>query len=362
VDSFQGVETSHFGRPESECALSTASASRPLGRRTDVVVSGLGLGTAMLGNLYREMSDADATALVRASLESGVTYFDTAPHYGLGLAERRLGDGLATAGSRGAGSVVSTKVGRLLESISGADAVGDDLAEGFAVPRRHRRRWDFSAAGVERSLAESEQRLGGRRIDIALLHDPDDHLDQALHEALPALVGMRDAGTIGAVGVGMTTTTAVVPFVESGLVDVVLLAGRYTLLEQSALGSVLSSAERHGVDVVIGGVFNSGLLARSDVPDEATYDYVRAPADVLARARAASRVCAAYGVPLPAAAIQFVQAHPAVVSVLLGAATVAELADDLLYAGFPIPDELWPALRADGLLADSAPTPERRAE
>lgn len=327
--------------------------------RTNVTVSQIGLGTAPLGNLYRAIDDTDAFALVDAALETGVTYFDTAPHYGLGLAERRLGEALTIAGDRAAGAIVSTKVGRILEPTTGAEALGDDLAEGFAVPSHYRRRWDFSAAGVLRSLRESELRLGGRRIDVALLHDPDDHLDQALSEALPTLAGLRDSGAIDAVGVGMTTITPVVRFIESGYLDVVLLAGRYTLLEQGALGPVLTLAERHGVDVVIGGVFNSGLLARTEVPDDATYDYAPASTDVLALARAASRVCANHDVPLPAAAIQFVLAHPAVVSVVVGTASVDELNEDLRYANFPIPDELWPALRAEGVLADAAPTPER---
>ncbi len=335
-----------------------ARRSRRLGR-SDITVSRIGLGTAGLGNLYQAMTDTDAIALVHAAVDAGVTLFDTAPHYGLGLAERRLGEGLRVVGSKASEVVVSTKVGRILEPATGDDAVGDDLAEGFAVPRHYRRRWDFSVAGVERSLRESQQRLGGRQIDIALLHDPDDHLDEALHDALPALARLRESGAIGAVGVGMKTTTPVVRFIQSGLLDVVLLAGRYTLLEQGALGDVLASAERHGVSVMIGGVFNSGVLASTDVPDDATYDYERAPADVLARARAASRVCAAHGVPLPAAAIQFVLAHPTVVSVVVGAASVGELVEDLRYADFPIPGELWPALRAEGLLPDAAPTPER---
>ena len=200
------------------------TAQRLLGR-TSISVSSLGLGTAALGNLYQAVDNTTAAGAVRAALAAGMTYFDTAPHYGLGLAEQRLGAVL----SRSTDAVVSTKVGRLLEPNERPEP-GDDLAAGFAVPAYWTRRWDFTRDGVLRSLDESRRRLGRDRIDVVFVHDPDDHMDEALDSALPTLVELRDAGVVGAIGAGMNSAPLLARFVETGVVDVVLLAGRYTLI------------------------------------------------------------------------------------------------------------------------------------
>ena len=221
-------------------------------------VGGLSLGCSQLGNLYREVSDEDARATVDAGWELGVRYFDTAPHYGLGLSERRLGAALA-ARSRDA-YVLSTKVGRLLEPV---DVVEGLDGEGFVVPATHRRAWDFSRDGIRRSLSESLQRLGLDRVDIVYLHDPDDHWNEVLETGYPALAELRAEGAVAAVGAGMNQSPMLADLVRHADVDVVMLAGRYTLLEQDSLDDLLPVCEERGVAVVVAGVFNSGLLARS---------------------------------------------------------------------------------------------------
>ncbi|MEU4746825.1 aldo/keto reductase, partial [Actinosynnema sp. NPDC023658] len=239
------------------------------------------LGGSTLGNLYRPMTDEQAHELVDAAWAAGVRHFDTAPHYGLGLSERRLG--AALAGRPREEFTVSTKVGRLL--VPDPDGGGRPDPDGFAVPATHRRVWDFSADGVRRSLEESLGRLGLDRVDVVYLHDPDDHWDQAATEGLPALLRLRDTGVVRSVGVGMNQWRMPARFVRETDVDVVMLAGRYTLLEQPAAAEFLPLCVERGVDVAVAGVFNSGLLARHDVPDSATYDYGPAPAELLARAR-----------------------------------------------------------------------------
>ena len=330
----------------------TTFPSRRLGR-SGVEVTALGLGTAALGNLYSPIDDATALAAVNAAWDEGIRYFDTAPHYGLGLSERRLGTALRHRPRTQ--YVLSTKVGRILEPSAGGQPAGDDLADGFAVPATHRRRWDFSADGVTRSIADSLERLGLDRIDVAYLHDPDDHVEQALDEAYPALERLRAQGVIGAVGVGMNQAELLTRFVRETDVDVVLLAGRYTLLDQRGLDELLPEAERRGTSVVVGGVFNSGLLAnpRSD----STYDYAAVPREILTRALRMQVVCQKWDVPLRAAALQFPFGHPAVASVLVGPRTAAELRDAVRMASVPIPIGLWTELRGVGLLPDRVPVP-----
>jgi D-threo-aldose 1-dehydrogenase len=319
------------------------------------VVSRLGLGTSPLGSLYTEVTDDEARAVIDAAWDAGVRTFDTAPHYGLGLAERRLGAALRDRPRDE--FVLSTKVGRLL--VPDPDGAGLD-PEGFAVPATSRREWDFSASGVRRSLESSLDRLGLDRVDVVYLHDPDDHWEQAAGEALPALAELREQGVIGAIGAGMNQWEMLVRFVrESGpsTVDTILLAGRYTLLEQPALTELLPLCEERGVEVLAAGVFNSGLLARQDVPDGATYEYRAAPEDLLGRARRIAAICARHGTTLPAAALWFPFGHPAVTGVLIGARSAEEMRANVGAFATSPPPELWAQLRDEGLLAAGVPTP-----
>ncbi|MFH0176914.1 aldo/keto reductase [Streptomyces cacaoi] len=325
----------------------------PLGG-TGVQVTELAFGAAGIGNLYRPISEEAAVAAVDAAWEAGIRTFDTAPHYGLGLSELRLG--AALRGRPRAAYTVSTKVGRLLVP---GDAEGDDLANGFAVPARHRRVWDFSADGVLRSLDASLNRLGLDRVDIALLHDPDDHAEQALDEAYPALERLRDEGVVRAIGIGMNRCGLPARFLRETDIDVVLLAGRYTLLEQEGLAGPLSEAAARGKSVVIGGVLNSGLL--SDPKPGATYDYAPAPDAVLARALRLKAVTERHGVPLRAAALHFPLGHRAVASVLTGARSPQEVLDTVEQLRRPVPPALWEDLRGEGLLAPDTPTPHHSA-
>jgi D-threo-aldose 1-dehydrogenase len=309
---------------------------RRLGR-SQVHVTELSFGGAAIGNLFTEVSDDDARAAVDAAWDGGIRTFDTAPHYGIGLSERRLGDALR---HRPRGEyVISTKVGRLLEPADGP--VGGDT-EGFAVPGSHVRRFDYSADGVRRSLEASLGRLGLDRADIALIHDPDAHGEQALREAYPALEKLRAEGTVRAIGVGMNQTALLTRFVTDTDVDAVLVAGRYTLLDQSAERELLPAALRRGVSVIAGGVFNSGVLAAPVAG--ATYDYHAASDELIGRARRLAQQCARFGVPLRAAAARFPLAHPAVASVLIGARSAAEINDALRLRDLDIPAALWDSL------------------
>jgi D-threo-aldose 1-dehydrogenase len=320
--------------------------------RTGVRVTELSFGAAGIGNLYRPITDEAALAAVDAAWDAGIRTFDTAPHYGLGLSERRLGAALRDRPRDT--YTVSTKVGRLLEP-NPQGGRGDDLAHGFAVSDTHRRVWDFSAEGVLRSLEASLQRLGLDRVDVALLHDPDDHADQALREAYPALERLRDEGVIGAIGVGMNQCALPARFLRETDIDVVLLAGRYTLLEQQGIAEVLPEAAARGRSVIIGGVFNSGLLIAPE--PGAMYDYAPAPQPVLDRALRLKAVAERHGVPLRSAALHFPSGHPAVASVLTGARSAEEVRDTVDQLRRPVPAALWDELRAEGLLAPDTPIP-----
>ncbi|MFI7466580.1 aldo/keto reductase [Nonomuraea sp. NPDC049646] len=298
----------------------------------------VGLGGAPLGNLYQAVSGEQARATVDAAWDSGVRLFDTAPHYGLGLSERRLGAALAER----SGYVLSTKVGRLVVP----SRVRDD-DEMFDVPVGLGRAWDFSADGVRDSLEDSLARLGLPEIDIALIHDPDDHLEQALAEAYPALAELREQGVVKAIGVGMNQWQAPLRFVRETGVDVVMLAGRYTLLDQSGLPLLDECAER-GVRVLAAGVFNSGLLA-TPAPS-GTFDYAPAPAPLLDRAARIAGVCERHGVSLPQAAMAFPLRHPAVASIVLGARAPEEVLANAALWSRPVPEELWLELAGEGLL------------
>jgi D-threo-aldose 1-dehydrogenase len=310
---------------------------RRLGR-SPVLVTDLSFGAAAIGNLFTEVTDDDARAAVDAAWDGGIRTFDTAPHYGLGLSERRLGDALRNRPR--AEFAISTKVGRLLQP-AGPPPYGPDPG-GFAVPARHVREFDFSADGVRRSLDASLDRLGLDRVDIALIHDPDEHAGQAFRETYPALEKLRGEGVVGAIGVGMNQAEMLTRFVTDTDVDAVLVAGRYTLLDRSAAETLLPAALDRGVSVIVGGVFNSGLLA-APVPG-ATYEYRTAPDELLARARQLESTCARYGVPLRAAAARFPLTHPAVASVLIGARSAAEVTDAISLRGADIPAGLWDAL------------------
>jgi D-threo-aldose 1-dehydrogenase len=319
--------------------------------RNRVPVSTFALGTAAIGNLFTPVAHDDAVALVTYALDSGIRHVDTAPHYGVGLAEERVGRALAAR--PGATYTLATKVGRLLEPLGPGET---EPAEGYVQTPRRKRVWDLSADGIRRSIEDSIERLGVDRIDIAYLHDPDDHEEDARASAIPALIALRDEGLVGAVGAGMNQAEMLARFVRDFDIDVVLVAGRYTLLEQPALTELLPLCEERGVSVMVGGPFNSGLLA--DPRPGNTYNYEAASVDVVRRAQAIGAVCAEFNVPLTAAALQFPLAHPAVASVLTGARCVSELAANLEGFAAEVPADLWGELKARGLLALDAPVPD----
>jgi aryl-alcohol dehydrogenase-like predicted oxidoreductase len=322
----------------------------PLERRrlgtTDVTVPVLGLGTAPLGGWPTAVPRAQGVATIRRAWDAGVRYFDTAPFYGHGNSESFVGAALGDE-PRDA-FALSTKVGRLL--VPGEPEPGLFAGTPPLTPVL-----DYSYDGKLRSLRESRERLGLERIDIAFVHDPDDHHDDALQGAHRALAELRERGELGAIGVGMNWSAPLARFASEADFDCFLLAGRYTLLEQGALDELLPEAVARDISIVAGGVYNSGVLI--DPRPGASYDYAPADAAVLERAQALQAVCAEFSVPLRAAALQFPLAHPAVASVVVGARTPSEVDDTLAMLTLDIPDELWGALRERGLLRDDAPTP-----
>jgi len=310
--------------------------------KTGAAVTALGFGGAPAGNLYQETTDEATTAAVDRAWAGGIRYFDTAPHYGLGLSERRLGAALRDRPRQL--FVISTKVGRMLEP--NPRPAGSDLAAGgFAVPDTMRRRFDFGAAAVRRSLEGSLERLGLDRVDLVYVHDPDDHVDEALAGAVPELIRMREEGLVTAVGVGMNQWQAPLRMVRETGIDLVMLAGRWTLLDRTGQ-PLLDECAARGVAVVAAAPFNSGLLARAWPPDGAYFDYGRAVPEVLARARALAAVCERYGVSLPDAAVQFPLRHPAVVSVVSGMASGEQVASNLARFATVVPDDAWTELDA----------------
>ena len=301
----------------------------------------LGLGGSAFGNLYRATSDEDCAAAVDAAWDAGVRYFDTAPHYGLGLSERRMGALLADRPR--SEWILSTKVGRLLEPTpEHADRLDDD----FAVAATHRRVWDFSRDGILRSLEASLKRLALDRIDVVYLHDPDDHWEQASTEAVDALVELRDQGVVRAIGAGMNQSAMLAEFVRRCDIDVVMLAGRYTLLDRSAEADLLPLAQERGVAVVAAGVYNSGLLSRAHVDAASRFDYRTTPDHLVRRAMRLAEICRTHGVTLPDAAVQFPRRHPAVVSVVIGARDRPQVEQGIERASAPIPEALWDEIDA----------------
>ncbi len=304
--------------------------------RTGVEVSPLGFGAAALGNLYAPVSDEDAQAAVDAAWDAGIRYFDTAPHYGLGLSERRLGTALA--GRPREEFVVSTKVGRLL--VENPHPTGSDMAHQFAVPDALTRVRDYSADGVRRSLEASLERLGLDRVDVVLVHDPDDVLDQAVDESVPALVALRDEGLVGAVGVGMNQWQALRRFVVETDVDVIMVAGRWTLVDRCA-EPLMTAAQERSVSVLAAAAYNSGLLAAPWPADDALFDYGPAPAEVLAIARAWAARAEQHGVTLPDLALQFPLRHPATAAVVVGLRSPAEVAAAAERLARSVPEAVW---------------------
>jgi D-threo-aldose 1-dehydrogenase len=344
--------TSDAGPP----ALS-GDSPRPL-PRAPLAVPTLGFGAAAIGNLYAAVSDELAEAAVQEAYRLGVRFFDTAPFYGYGLSEQRLGHALSPFPAHDL--VISTKVGRLIL----CDTEGKPADDGFAVSGR-RAIFDYSRSGVMRSFESSLRRLRRGSVDILLLHDVgrethaerhEQMLKQALDEALPAMAELKAMGACRAIGIGVNEQAACLEIMRGFDIDCILLAGRYTLLEQEASAAVLSEAMGRGIGILAGGPFNSGLLAAPEAPG-ATYNYRPVNDSTLARARQIYSVCAAEGVDVGAAALQFPLAHPAVVSVIAGMRSAAEATSALARSRAQIPHSLWKKLREAGLLAVGTLTP-----
>lgn len=327
-------------------------ATKPLGS-SGLRLSTLGLGTAGIGNLYQEVDEGEAQRTVTRAVELGVTYIDTAPHYGAGLAEERAGRALRQLPRDR--FVLSSKVGRLLRSTPPRQRFD---GHGFVNAGARERVWDFSAAGIRRSLEDSLTRLGLDRLDIAYLHDPDNFEDDARRSALPTLLELRADGLVRAVGAGMNQAEMLDRFVADFDLDVILLAGQYNLLDHGALTSLLPRCAERGVGVVIGGALGSGILA--DPRPGAYYHYAPAPATVLHRAQQLAAVCSRHGVSLAAAALQFPLGHPAVVSVLNGVGGVSQLEANVEAFETTVPAEVWAELREEGLLPLDVPVPDAR--
>jgi len=323
-----------------------ATDTMPIGR-TGLHVTRLGLGGVALSGAppstdpHQPTAEADAVALIQKSLALGVRYLDTAPMYGVGHSEQRYGRALR--GVPHDGYVLSTKVGRVLDP---------------AEPGSARLAWsfDFSRAGAIRSFESSLERLGLERVDILFIHDPDDHYAQAVAETVPVLLELRAAGRVTAIGAGMNQWQMELAFARLGHFDCFLLAGRYTLLDQTALPEFLPYCVEHDISVIAGGPYNSGILAVG--PREgATFNYRAATPEMMDKARRIQAVCQRQQVPLRAAALQFILAHPAVASVIPGARSVAEVEENVALVEHPIPDAFWAELKRDGLLDERAPTP-----
>ncbi|WP_329373403.1 aldo/keto reductase [Streptomyces sp. NBC_00669] len=308
----------------------------PLARRTPsrlpFDLPPLGIGTAPLGGLFEEVTEQDAAATLRAAAEAGIRYFDTAPRYGHGQAEERLGRLLEPAGVTG--PVISTKTGWLLRPR--ADGSGTDVVT------------DWTERGIRESLESSLERLGRDAVDILYLHDADDYADEVRDTAYAAVRRLRDEGLVKAIGFGMNHSAPLAAYVAGYEVDVVLIAGRFSLLDHDARDTLLPLCAKTGTAVVVGGVFNTGLLA--DPSDDAMFNYRPVPAEALARARRCQALCDEFGVPLPAAAVQFPYLHPAVTSVVVGCRSAAEVAANAEAARTPVPDELWRRLADEGFV------------
>lgn len=316
--------------------------------RTELEVTQLSLGTAPLGNLFTAVTDEDAEAAIEAAWDAGIRFFDTAPLYGHGLAEMRLGRVLRRKPRDS--FTLATKVGRLLR----ADVAPEPGQSYVDVPPVNPT-FDFSYDATMRSLEESRERLGLDRVDILHIHDPDDHYEEAIKGAYPALDKLRSEGVIGAVSAGMNQSAMLARFAREGDFDCFLLAGRYTLLDQTAMADLMQLAEERGIAIIAAGVFNSGVLA--DPKPTARFNYAQAPPELIEKARRIAAVCERHGVPLKAAAVQFTTAHPAVPSVLVGCRSAAQVEENVRNFERPISPQLWQELKAEGLLPEEVPTP-----
>lgn len=327
---------------------------------TGLPVAEIGFGAGTLGNLYHPVSDAEARAALEAGLAAGIDYFDTAPFYGFGLSERRVGDAL-----RGVDAVLSTKVGRLLAPDPGLR--GDALRDGFRSPMPFRPLFDYTYDGIMRSWEASLHRLGVARVNVLFVHDIGAMTHGAEHGqrfaqladggGLRALEQLRAAGEIDGFGIGVNEVAVCHAVMAQAHLDVILLAGRYTLLEQAPLQQLLPDCLRAGTALVIGGPYNSGILATGTGSAQPFYDYAPAPPDIVARVARIEAVAARHGVTLAAAALQFPLAHPAVACVLPGLASAARVGQTLRLHGEAIPAAFWEELRHDGLLHPAAPVP-----
>jgi D-threo-aldose 1-dehydrogenase len=328
--------------------------------KTELAIDALGFGCASLGNLYHAVSDEDATDILTTAWANGFRYFDTAPHYGQGLSERRVGDALRSP--TGNDYVLSTKVGRLLKPAGYAAE-----RHGFLSPMPFDIVYDYSYDGVMRSFEDSLQRLGLDRIDILFMHDigPVTHGDDddrlfpiAMDGGYRAMDELRESGRVSAIGLGVNEYEVCERALEHGDWDCFLLAGRYTLLEQKALDMFLPKCVDRNCSIIIGGAYNSGILA-TGVGGKGpwNYDYGPAPDDVVRKVAAIEGLCAEFGIPLAAAALQFPLAHPAVASVIPGIGNVRRIDQTLNLFATEIPDDFWSALTEQGLVRDDAPTP-----
>ncbi|MEX1827146.1 aldo/keto reductase [Luteibacter sp. CQ10] len=321
-------------------------------------LSPLAFGGAPVGNLYAEVPEVQALDTIRHAWDQGIRHFDTAPYYGFGLSESRLGTALAEV-PRGS-YTVSTKLGRVIEDAEGRDG----RADGFAVQGR-RARFDYSRDGLRRSLEASLHRLRTDYVDILFLHDIGalthgaDHpriLAQALDESLPAMARMREEGLVGAIGIGVNEQAVCLEVMARFPLDTIMLAGRYTLFEQHASREVMARADAAGISILVAGPYNSGLLGGNDRPGD-TYDYAPATPDIRARAQRFYEVCRETGANVGAAALQFPLAHPAVASVVCGLRSVREVDAALARRRDAVPAATWQALRAAGLIEAGVPTP-----
>jgi D-threo-aldose 1-dehydrogenase len=323
----------------------------------------LGLGGAPLGNLFSVISEAQALTLVQGAWDSGCRTYDTAPHYGNGLSEHRIGQALRTMPR--AEFVLSSKVGRLL--LPDACAPRDQNSYVDVLP--FTQRWDYSAQGVQRSIEDSLQRLGMASLDVAYIHDCDasvhgaDYprvLRQVVEEALPQLRRLQQRGLIRHIGLGVNDVQVCLDVLAQADLDCLMLAGRYTLVDHSALGRLLPLCAQRGVRIALGGVFNSGILAtgvRGPENDRPLFNYAAAPREWVHRVDAVEDLCLRHGVPLRAAALQFPLAHPAIEIIMLGAQQSAHWHDAVAMLGTPVPAAFWRELRAQGLVPPEAPLP-----